>query len=317
MHARLALLVVAAAGAAVGLAFSFGGSVSSAATASSSSWIGYSEDSSSTFTHGVRLLNVNTGAHRLLARNQSMHMPSWSPDGKRMAVEYHGWLQSGGRDPAQISVIRLRDGRIHRITHSWAHVYEQPAWSPDGRQIAFSGSQPYCDPNCQGGIWLMNASGGNEQQLTQNESGDYCARWSPDGRQIAFVRYGEAWPARDLWLMQSDGTRQHLLVRGASCAAWSPDGTQLAISQMTGRSTGCGCALTDLYLADSGGAHSRLLIRNGGSATWSPNGKRIVFVRWQRGKTHLWLIRPDGTGLRQLTHGRNSQAAPAWQPIAK
>lgn len=80
------------------------------------------------------------------------------------------------------------------------------------------------------------------------------------------------------------------------------------------RTSACGCLTTDLYVGNSTGAGRKLLICNGGHPSWSPDGTQIVFVRWQGSRTHLWLINADGTGLRQLTGGVESQRAPAWQP---
>lgn len=327
MNARLALLVIVTASAVAGLVLGFPGSVSSAATPRGSGWIVYSQGKES--TQALRLLNVTTGANLPLARNRFAHRPSWSPNGMQMAIEdggprvIKGFTLSPSSMGSRLSVISLRDGRVHRVTPFWGGDETSPAWSPSGRQIAFtrtavSSYSRTTVSGYSGGIWLVKASGGKAHKLTQSDYGDSCATWSPDGRQIAFVRSADGWDAGDLWLMQSNGTGQHLLLSGAGCASWSPDGTQMAISRLTAQiGGGCGCHTTDLYLADRNGDRPRLLIENGGSATWSPNGKRIVFVRWQNGRTHLWLINTDGTGLRQLTSGSLSQAAPAWRPIAR
>lgn len=309
MNVRLGIWVVAAAAAVVGVAaLTFAGLGSSAVTTAGSGSIVYSEGPRPTWTQGLRLLNLATGAKQPLARKRFAHRASWSPDGMHIAVEDNG---PRGRQTTQIGMFDLRSGSLHRLTHSDA-LDEFPAWSPNGRRIAFSRSPVAVRYT---GIWLMNAGGGGERQLTHNRYGDYCARWSPDGRRIAFYRYHDRSNSRDLWLMRSDGKNQHRLLSGASCAAWSPDGSQLAISRQTGQKvTTCGCLVTDLYLGDTNGARRHLLVRNGGSPTWSPDGTRIAFARWQGGRTHLWLINADGTGLRQLTRGSNSQAAPAWRP---
>lgn len=314
MTARLRLLVIAAASAAVGMTLGFVGSVSGAATTSASSWIVYSEGKRATIeTHGLRLLNVKTGAQRPLAPNQFAARPSWSPNGTRVVFEDAGVRKAGYGTP-QISVISLRSGSIHRITYSLPSYDEYPAWSPSGGQIAFTRSMT----KGHDGIWLVNAIGGKEHQLTKTpeNAGDSRPRWSPNGRQIAFVRYTSGNPGTyDLWVMQANGTGQHLLVADAYTSTWSPDGTKLAISRPTGQTrTGCACLVTDLYLRDADGTNPRLLIRNGGSATWSPDGEQIVFTRWQGARTHLWTINTDGTGLRQLTHGPKSQGSAAWKP---
>ena len=301
----IAVAVVAAAGIAVPASSS---SQARSGGATASALIAYSEGAGPTSVPRLRLLNVDTGAHRPLAAKRFAHNASWSPDGARLVFEDYG---GQGRQGPQLAVVTLRTGSIHTITRSQA-LDESPAWSPNGRRIAFSRA-PLAGSD--DGLWLMRAHGGGERHLTYNRLGDSCASWSPDGKRIAFSRYRNRSGGRDLWLMRSDGRSPHRLVARAACAAWSPDGTRLAISKLTGgRAVGCGCPVTDLYLARGNGAEPRLLIRRGGDPTWSPDGSRIVFVRYEGRRSHLWLISSDGSGLRRLTGGNRSQRAPAWRP---
>jgi TolB protein len=268
----------------------------------------YSDASGPVSLPHLKVLNMDSGVGRTLVSGRFAHNPSWSPDGTRLVVEDYGTRTS---QPPRIAVITLRTGSIRGITHARA-LDESPAWSPNGRRIVFSRA-PLA--GCDDGLWVVNPAGGNERHLTYNRFGDTCANWSPDGRQIAFTRYRNASGARDLWLTRADGKGQRRLVVGGSCAAWSPDGTRMAIGKVTGRKIlACGCLVTDLYVGNSSGTGRRLLIAKGGHPSWSPDGTQIVFVRWQGGRTHLWRINADGTGLRQLTGGLRSQRAPAWQP---
>src|SRR4029453_6853764 len=70
-----------------------------------------------------------------------------------------------------------------------------PAWSPDGRQIAWEHD---------GRIWLMRADGRQQRGVAVGSG----ARWSPDGREIVWQRDGA------IWLMRSDGSEQRELVAG-------------------------------------------------------------------------------------------------------
>lgn len=317
MRPRLDIFV-AASFAAIAVALLLAGSPSGAAgrrstttttTTTTSSLIVFSDGATATSIPRLRLLNVDTGATRPLARTHFAHAASWSPDGTRLVVEDYGIRASGG--VPQLALISLRSGSVHRLTHSSA-LDESPSWSPNGRQIVFSRAPV---AGSDDGLWLMNANGSGERHLTYNHYGDYCATWSPDGARIAFTRSRDGAGSRDLWLMRSNGKGQHRLLARAACAAWSPDGAQLVIGKLTGRTIpACGCAATDLYLGDANGTRQRLLVRNGGDATWSPDGTRLVFVRWQGRHSHLWLVNADGTGLRRLTGGTHSQRAPAWRP---
>jgi Tol biopolymer transport system component len=56
-----------------------------------------------------------------------------------------------------------------------------PAWSPDGRKIAFTS-----DRTGNFDIWVMDSDGGNQSQLTTHSADDGFPAWSPDGRKIAF-----------------------------------------------------------------------------------------------------------------------------------
>ena len=117
---------------------------------------------------------------------------------------------------------------IRRLT-THAGEDEDPAWSPDGRRIAFARRTSTTGI----GLAVMNADGshvrilvadGLDSSLTFNVS----PTWSPNGVQIAFIRNGG--PGR-LWLVNVDGTNVHPLIatdeNDETDPAWSPDGSRI------------------------------------------------------------------------------------------
>ena len=79
-----------------------------------------------------------------------------------------------------------------------------PAWSPDGRKIAFVSRR---DGNWE--VYVMNADGSEQRNLTRNAAFDNNPAWSPDGQKIAFVR-GQCRYAV-VYVMNADGSGQRRL----------------------------------------------------------------------------------------------------------
>ena len=75
----------------------------------------------------------------------------------------------------------LTDRDLHRLTQS-PGLDVRPAWSPDGKQIAFTSNR---DGNYD--IYVMNSDGSNPRNATSHPSRDDHAAWHPDGRRLLFV----------------------------------------------------------------------------------------------------------------------------------
>ena len=126
--------------------------------------------------------------------------PAWSPDGSTLAYTSNGITTS---TPA--------GGNITHIT-SGSH----PAWSPDGSRIAFYRSGV---PG-QYGIWVMNADGTNQVQLTTS-SVDFNPAWSPDGSTLVFERQVNG--PTDLYTINVNGTGETNLTNTPDVSEEAPD----------------------------------------------------------------------------------------------
>jgi Tol biopolymer transport system component len=103
---------------------------------------------------------------------------------------------------------------------------DDPRWSPDGSQIAFSS-----DRSGNYEVYVMEADGTDPRRLTQSPAVDAQPAWSPDGTQIAFVslRDGNA----EIYVMNVDGTSLRRVTHTDANEFefdWSPDGTQIVFA---------------------------------------------------------------------------------------
>ena len=185
-----------------------------------------------------------------------------------------------------------------------------PAWSPDGLQIAF-------DSSIRGDsdIYLVSAAGGKSRQLTQNAANDVEPAWSPDGRKIAFS--SDRTDAYEIYVMNRDGTGQRRLTHDRdwnSNPAWSPDGRTIVFRRAQG----------GIAAIDADGSNERRLTRGARAAldddpAWSPDSRSIVFARGRSNfTTALYVMDSDGTNLRRLMGTDavlgNPVGDPTWSP---
>jgi Tol biopolymer transport system component len=132
----------------------------------------------------------------------------WSPDGRRIAfTRARGRTGPGpccSASATDIYVMNADGSGTRKLTHNNARFYAEPAWSPDGRKIAFRSTR-----NGNRDIYVMNADGSGKRNLTRNPAKDVRPSWSPDGRRIAFISDRDG--RLEAHVMNADGSGQRSL----------------------------------------------------------------------------------------------------------
>lgn len=223
-----------------------------------------------------------------------------------------GYLRPlGGNAPpdAHLFVVDATGANARDITPPGYTDIRSFAWSPDGRQVAFSA---IADGDHDAELFVMPADGGPVRRLTDNSLPDFGPTWSPDGRWIAFtsIRTGLS----QIYRMRADGTAQRRLTNAfgnSDKPAWSPRGGLIAFH--------CAMALQKISVMRTNGTHIRVLLKRTNtlddSPTWSPDGRLIAFSRGGPGPDWrglgVWTMRPDGTHLHRVVA---DGGMPAYSP---
>jgi Tol biopolymer transport system component len=213
--------------------------------------------------------------------------PVWSPSGDKIAFAFE---RSDGT--LDIEVLNLRTGKTADLTRGMGRTFE-PAWSPDGRWLTFSGPDP--NKSDYGALYLMRTDGSGRRLLAHQARE---SAWSPDGKTIVywFEDYAEPEQLRYITPVGRDSGR---VVIGGNLAIkfpfWSPRGTSVCFHSQGGAGP--------VYCINRNGQDRHVVLRGRAAVgTWSSDWRYVVYPG---ALVSLWTARlPHGQAPARLTrHG--------------
>jgi Tol biopolymer transport system component len=193
----------------------------------------------------------------------------------------------------------------------------EPAFTPDSEKLAFISDED---------VYVANADGTDQTNLTNDSGGGYYLAWWPDSKKIAFVRGG------DIYVINADGTGLTQLTSNAPAPVGdfviSPDGKKIAyLGQFTCGPEDEGQVISNLYVVNADGSDltnltgqatcSNVSVDSSQPFLFSPDSKQIAIVLSRSVPrqlvTHdLYVVNVDGTDLTRLTNTDTSEGIITW-----
>ncbi len=234
--------------------------------------------------------------------------PVISPDGKQIAFAAIGdiYVMPVGGKPVNLT----KDAALDT----------EPAWSPDGAQLAYSSDKD----SAQLQLWVRDMKSGTSRRLTNLTTQPQGAAWSPDGKRIAFFNVDGMWRVAQMAVIDvatGQITKVHDTLPQPGAPVWSPDGARLAIAgiaPMTKRfreGTNQILTMSSTKLNDDKWFAPEPMMsidsRGGCGPAWSPDGTKMAAI--YEGVLAVWPVSPAGEPLgppRRITN--ESAHAPSW-----
>jgi Tol biopolymer transport system component len=269
------------------------------------------------------------GSHDRQVVPFAVECPHWSPDGSRIAAcGTHSFGELSGAtiiDPDTGSYREL-PGPAEPELATACYV-----WSPDAKRLACE-SWSDSDPNRNGIYTIRTSDGQGLSQMTSNPfADDTPVDYSPNGKRLVFIRSDADGNSQGLFVVKTDGSGlRKIAPAGVTCCNgdWSPQGNNIVFSRHVTpdvhssmwivHSDGTGLREVPAQPAyGCGGPNSDPNAGGCFDPRWSPDGKQIVFGNGSGDLgRNIYTVRPDGSGLHQITHGDANQSneQPDWGP---
>lgn len=269
------------------------------------------------------------GMAHIVDRETDAHW-SLAPEGEYESGRFFGWhpnsqqiLFWNDRDQLVVIDVVSRERTILKLLEL---TVQGAAFSPDGEKIIFITKSNTSNR----ALWISSAVGADAKSIFDFDGSAYVFSWSPDSQYILYMggpgvgRTAEALAKYEsrgpLWIVEPDGENPRPLagpfVAGSGYEpVWSPDSQWIVFTGLDeGEEYGCfpkrqggiidwpTCQFvgTGVYIENIESGELRRLA-SGIKPVWSPDGRWVAFLSNQSGATEVWVVRMDGSNLRQVT----------------
>jgi len=250
----------------------------------------------------IYAVNPDGSGKELLYEESGITQIDVSPDGKKIVYSRGSITNSN-----LFKINADGTGKIQLTTSGDGN--NDPAWSPNGDKIVFSGD----DNNGDNQLFVINEDGSNRQQLTFGDLNTREPHWSPDGSKIVF----DAFPVDnyEIYVVNANGTNPTQLTSDSGSdhdPVWSPDGSKIAFASSRERGN------FQIYTMNPDGSDVQQLTDNENSnrnPAWSPNGIEITFDGNDGSFFNIYTVNSSsGESVSEVTTDAIDERDPKWSP---
>ncbi|MGH9720588.1 MAG: CehA/McbA family metallohydrolase [Bryobacteraceae bacterium] len=249
--------------------------------------------------------------------------PSWSPDGKWIAVAMYG----------SIWKVDPQTGVAYELTYNGKY-HSSPDWSPDGKWIVYTAD----DDGVSVGLEIVNVETGESHALTQDKEIYADPVFSPDGRRLAYVSTKPKgyfniyvrpikdgrWSGEEMALTTDNNFGRDRLYFGAwdmhTQPTWSPDGKEMLVVSNRDALLGAG-NVWRVPVEPNGMVKAKSVLREQTLYRTRPDlsidGKRLIYsstIGAADQYNHLYVLPAAGGEPYKMTFGSHDDFHPRWSP---